>query len=414
MEKYTLKNGMNAIIKVNKNTPRTAVVVNIKLNKDEKKSGLYYLLTQLLYQGTINRSAKELAEILDENAIDLTIEKKSDYMRFKILCLNEDISQALEILDDILENSTFDDYKKEIKKIKGEYESDLDSAKIKAQDEYYRTIFHNHPYGIGRKEIIEQIDLITKEDLIEAYNDLKYKAPKNISAVGDTDTKSLIMLFEKYFGKLKFENETDLRKKIVPLSSDTISVIEKEDANQAQIFQGWIMPDIYSKDYAAILLLNTILGSSGLSSRLFLELREKQGLAYTVRSVFEPYILGSHFFVYIATEPKNIQTSLKGFEREINKIMTELISEEELENAKNNTIGKRQFYRETNMLEASFNGYYELLGLGLDFEENLIESIKSVTKEQIITVAKQYFSSPHALSVLAPKQYLESANLLNL
>ena len=147
MTKYTLKNNIETIIKINKNTPRTAIVLYAKLNKDEEKAGLYLLTTQLLLQGTTNRTAEELANELDENAIDITCEKKADYIRFKIQSLNEDIFKALDIFQDIIENSTFDEYKKEIIKLKGEFSADLDSAKIQAQDEYYRTIFKNHPYG---------------------------------------------------------------------------------------------------------------------------------------------------------------------------------------------------------------------------------------------------------------------------
>lgn len=412
MDKVILKNNIEAIIKTNKNTPRTAIVMYAKLQKDEIKPGLYYLITQLLLQGTKNRTSEELATELDENAIDLSFEKKSDYLRFKIQSLNEDINHALEIFEDVIENSTFDEYKKEIIKIKGELTADLDSAKIQAQDNYYRTIFKNHPYGIGREEIINQIDSITKEDILNAYNEIKYIAPKNISVAGDITKDDIIPLLEKHFSNLKTDNTENKRQQIENLTDNLVSVVEKEDANQAQIFQGWLCPTIYSEEYPALILLNTILGSCGLSSRLFLELREKQGLAYTVRSVYEPFTLCGNFFVYIATEPKNIKTSIDGFAKEMNKIMTELISDEELENAKNNAIGKRQFYQETNMMEASLKGYYEYLGLGYDREEKLIEEIKNITKENIIKTAAQYFSKPSALCVLAPKKYLKEANLL--
>ncbi len=413
METYTLNNGIKTIIKKNKSTPRTAVVLCAQINVDETKAGLYYLMCQMLFQGTKNRNSEQIANELDENAIDLSVEKKYDYIRFKILCLNEDIDYALEIFQDIIENSTFDDFEKEIIKTKGEFESDLDSAKILAQDEYYRTIFKNHPYSIGRKEVIEQIDSITKEDLINIFNDIKYNTRKIISVAGDVESKKIIELLNNHLSTLKINNTENKREKVKALESDVISVIKKEDANQAQIFKGWIFPDIYSNDYPAIVLLNTILGSSGLSSRLFMELREKQGLAYTVRSISEPYLLGGSFTVYIATEPKNIEVSLKGFEREINKIMTEMIGEEELENAKNNAIGKRQFYRETNLLEACLNGYYELMNLGSDFEEKLISSIKKVTKEQILETAEKYFARNSALCVLAPQKNLEEAGLIN-
>jgi predicted Zn-dependent peptidase len=369
-------------------------------------------MAQLLFQGTKNRTSEQLANELDENAIDISIDKKVDFIRFKLLCLNEDINLGLEILEDILSNSTFNDFEKEITKIKGEFEADLDSAKIQAQDNYYRTIFKNHAYGVGRKEILEQLSSITKEDLISFYDEIKFNLQKNIAAVGDVDKNILIDLFEKHFGFLEIKNVSAQRKSVEELTNNEVAIIEKDDANQAQIFKGWIFPSIYSEDYPVIVLLNTIMGASGLSSRLFLELREKQGLAYTVRSVYEPYVLGGHFFVYIATEPKNIQTSLVGFEKEINKIMTEIMTEEELENAKNNAIGKRQFYQETNLLEATLKGYYECLGLGYDFEEKLINGIKSVTKEKILKTASKYFKTANALSVLAPKKYLKEANLL--
>ncbi len=412
MERYTLKNGIKTIIKKNNNTPRTAIVLYTKINNDEEKAGIYYLMSQMLFQGTKNRTSEQLAMELDENAIDINIEKKADYIRFKLQCLNEDINQGLEILQDIIENSTFNDFEKEIIKIKGEFEADLDSAKTQAQDNYYRTIFKNHSYGTGRKEVLEQIETVTKEDLTTAFDEIRYQAQKNISVASAADKEIIINLLENHFQNLKVSEVQDTRKPVAELAQDVISVIEKEDANQAQIFKGWLFPPANSPDYAPIVLLNTILGSSGLSSRLFLELREKQGLAYTVRSVYEPLILNGHFFVYIATEPKNIKTSLEGFKSEINKIMTEIISDEELENAKNNAIGKRQFYKETNLLEASVNGSYEFLGLGYEFEEKLIENIKSVTKDQIINTALKYFLKNSALCVLAPKKYLLEADLL--
>jgi zinc protease len=412
MERYTLNNKIEAIVKRNKNTPRIAIVMYIRLNEDEKYSGLYFLLTQLLLQGTKNRNSEQLAIELDENAIDLNFDKKADYIRFKVQCLNEDINKALEILQDIIENTTFDDYKKEIGKIKGEFKADLDSAKVQAQDTYYRTIFKNHPYGIGRKEMMEGFDLITKEDILTAWDNIRFNSQKNIAAVGDIEPAEVIELLNKHLSCLKVTEQNDRRKQVEAIEANRVALIEKEDANQAQIFQGWIFPSIYSPDYATISLLNTILGSSGLSSRLYLELREKQGLAYTVRSVWEPYRLSGNFFVYIATEPKNIDTSIKGIATEINKITTELISDEELERAKSNTIGKRQFYQQTNLSEASLKGYYEYAHLGFDFAEEIKQSIQNVTKEQLMETAKRYFATNTAMCVLAPKKYLSEAGLI--
>lgn len=411
MNTIILKNGIKTIIKKNKNTPRIAVVLYIKLNKDEKYAGLYYLMTQLLLQGTSNRTAEELADETDENAIDISFEKKSDYIRCKVQCLNEDINKALEIFEDVMDNSTFEDYKKEILKIKGEFFADLDSAKVLAQDNYYKTIFKNHSYGVGRKEILEEIDNITKDDIVSAWNDLKENSEKNIAVAGDIDKETVEVLLNNHLKGLKHTECNDERKHVEMLGENLVSTVEKDDSNQAQIFRGWQFPNVYSEDYPKLILINTILGSGGMSSRLFYELREKQGLAYVVRSIWEPYVLSGNFFVYIATEPKNIKTCIDGFEKEIGKIKEELVGEEELKNAKNNAIGKRQFYQETNLSEASLKGYYEFLGKGFEFEEKLKEQIKNVTAEEIKEAANKYFSSYSALCVLAPEKYLKEAGL---
>ena len=102
-----------------------------------------------------------------------------------------------------------------------------------------------------------------------------------------------------------------------------------------------------------------------LSSRLFLELRDKKGFAYVVRSSYETFKLTGNFMIYIATEPKNIEVSLKGFEEEIEKIKTVLVSEKELEDAKNNFIGKCAFLAETNIQQACTFAKYGVLDLRL-------------------------------------------------
>lgn len=412
MNKTKMKNGISVLTKINKKTPRCAIVLYVKPSGSEKVPGLNYLITRLLLQGTTTYNQEQLASILDENATDIIVEKKSDYIRIKLLCLNEDIEKAIELMSDIIFNSTFEDYKKETIKIRGEFEADLDSPRLRAQDEYYRTIFKNHPYGAGRKEILEKLEAVTKEDILNEYNSIKYEYSKNISYAGDYDEEYILPLLEKYFGALSVKEIENEVKPVENLSEDRVSVIEKSDANQAQIFQGRIFPSVYSEYYPEFVLLNTLLGASGLSSRLFLELREKQGLAYTVRSVFEAFIQGGDFYVYIATEPSNIKKSVEGFKTELDKVINIPVSDEELENAKNNAIGKRRFYKETNLSEASLNGYYECIGLGYEFEEQLINKIRKITKERLQKAASEFLSTPSALTVLAPEKYLKEAGLL--
>ena len=406
MKKVILENNIPLVLKQNKNTPRMALCFYFKIENQEKKAGLYTVLNRLFLQGTKNRTAQQLANELDENAIDCYSEMKQDFIRFKLQCLNEDFEKGIEILADIIKNSTFEDFNKEVIKLKGEIPAEMDEPKSKAMDAFYKNIFKNHPYGHTYTKILEDIDDITPQDVRDAYKDLLSNSPKVISLVGDFDENNVIELLKKHFSEIK--NTSDFSSKIeAPVLTETqIVKVEKDDAAQAQIIQGWHVPTIFDKDYPAIMVMNTMLGSSGLSSRLFLELRDKKGLAYVVRSSYEIYDKAALFNVYIATEPKNIKTSLEGFKIELDKIKNIPVTEQELANAKNNLIGKRQFFTETNLQQSSLMAFYEDKGLGADYEEKLIEQINHVTADDIQRVANLCIKEPYVLTVLAPKEYL--------
>ena len=408
MKKLQLKNGITVILNENLNTPRTAITFYLCLENPEKKAGINVLLNRLFLQGTTTRSAEEIAQQTEENAIELYSEIKTDFLRFKGLCLNEDLSLTLELMEDIMLHSTLDDFEKEVIKLKGEIEAELDSPKAKANDAFYKALYENHPYGNTSTKILENIDEIQKSDVKNAYEDILTNSKKIISVAGDFQEDKLLSLLEQHFGKI-LNNEKYLSKTSVPeLLEDKLVIVEKDDAKQAQILEGWLFPTYSNKEYATVCLMNSILGSSGLSSRLFLELREKQGLAYTVRSIYEPKLKCASFTIYIGTEPKNIKTAIDGFKVEIEKIKNIPVSEEELQDAKNNVIGKRGFYFETNALISSIAGMYETQGLGYDYEEKFIQSLKEVTSEDILKCAQTYFSSPKVLTVLAPKKDIDA------
>ena len=407
MKKIILDNNIPLVLKENKNTPRHALCFYFKITEPEKKAGIYTLLNRLFLQGTKTRNAHLLAQELDENAIDCYSEMKQDFIRFKLQCLNEDFEKGLEILSDIIKNSTLEDFEKEVIKLKGEIQAELDEPKALAMNSFYSCMFKDHPYGHTYTNILRDIDSITKVDIIDAYTNLIEKSPKVISLVGDFDSEDVTGLLKKYFSDIKNNAGCKIKNDVAELVKSEVVKVEKNDASQAQIIQGWRVPTIFDKDYAAIMVMNTLLGASGLSSRLFLELRDKKGLAYVVRSSYEIYDHSALFNVYIATEPKNIKTSLEGFKIELNKVKNIPVSETELENAKNNLIGKRQFFSETNLQQSSLMAYYEDKSLGADFEQTFNKMVKEVSAEDIQRVANSYINDRYVLTVLAPQQYLK-------
>ena len=397
-----LKNNIEFAYKRNPNTPRVAFYLNFSLNNPSTQAGVYSLMVRLFMQGTKNRTAQQLSEELDKYAIEFSAELKLDYVKFKFVCLNEDFEQAMDIFEDIVKNTTFEEFEKERTKLEGEIIAELDSPRAKVIDSYYKNIYAGHNYGFTNTVILENLKNLNKEDVVNAYKEIVSNSKKVVAFVGDIDFGKVENILIKKFGDLP--NSVDelptLRKPELNESKDV--EIVKEDLNQAHILKGWLVGTADSKDYPAIALLNIILGASGLSSRLFLELRDKKGLAYVVRSAYDVARLSANFSIYIATEPKNIETSLKGFEEEIEKIKTNLVSDEELENAKNNLFGKWAFISETNSQQANWLAHYGIMGFGFDFHKNAVEKIKAVTPQDIKECANRYFNDKSVLTVLKP------------
>ena len=399
---FTLKNNIEVFCKRNANTPRIALCMNIKINTQEAVPGVEGVMARLFLQGTKNRTAEQLAQELDAYAIEFSADAKADYIRLKFVCLNEDFAKAVEILEDVVKNSTFDDFEKELKKMEGELIAELDSPRAKVYDKYYGKLFENHPYGTTSTKILENIKNITHEKVLKTYDAFLNNSKKVIAVLGDIESQEVENVINNAFSSLPESVDNPSKCSKPELLENIREEIIKADANQAHIVKGWLTDTSSGQDYPALLLLNIILGASGLSSRLFLELRDKKGLAYVVRSCYETFLQCADFYIYIATEPKNIEVSLKGFDEEINKIQNIPVSEEELENAKNNLLGKWAFTQETNNNQAMLYANYGILNLGFDFNDRAKEKIKHITPVEIQECAKKYFSGKSVISILRP------------
>jgi predicted Zn-dependent peptidase len=381
-----------------------ALCLNLSINQPEETPGIYTLMARLLLQGTKKYNSEQLANEFEKYAIDFSSELFPNYLRIKFVCLNEDFSKALELMDDILKNSTFEEFEKERTKLVGEISAELDSPRTTAMDAYYREMFENHYYGNSLVRILDNIGKVTKEDVVNSFKYILNNSKKSLAVVGTLDKGKIFDQINETLGKLPISTAGNFMIPKPKLETVKIAQNTRADLNQAHIIKGWLLPTYGEVDYPAIVLLNIILGSSGLSSRLFLELRDKKGLAYVVRSSYETYKLAGNFMIYIATAPTNIDTCLKGFNEEIEKIKSAPVSQEELENAKTNIVGKYEFLEETNIQQACSYAKFDVLGLGYNYSDNIKQQVQSVTADEILKCAQKYFvDDKYVLSVIKPE-----------
>ena len=257
--KYLEINNTNVVYENIKDTPRCAIYLYFETDKPFPYEGVHILEGNLLLQGTKTKTAEQIASELENLGIEVSIDSRLDFLKISIVCLMEDIDFALDTVNDILLNSTFNSFEKEVYKFKGDTISSLDSPVTKASDAFYREIFKNHKYSLTNTKLLETVDNMKKEDVINYHNNL-LSGRKIISIAADIQNENeFINKVVSKLNSMKNSSQINQINDEIKTYEPNIVKIAKNDAKQAQIFQGFITEGIYSKDYPKLCVLNNVL-----------------------------------------------------------------------------------------------------------------------------------------------------------
>ena len=180
-------------------------------------------------------------------------------------------------------------------------------------------------------------------------------------------------------------------------------MLYEKDKNQTHIILGFQGPTLYDKDYYAFEVLNTILAGQG--GRLFLELRDKKSLAYTVTSFLSPGIEHGFFGIYIGTAPGKETEAIEGIKTEITKLLQNGITDDELDRAKNYLVGNFEIGLQRNSAQAAKTAFDETYGLGWDGYKTYSEKILAVTEEDVVNVSKKFIDlDKYTLAIVKNEQ----------
>ena len=175
----------------------------------------------------------------------------------------------------------------------------------------------------------------------------------------------------------------------------------EQKTQQSIIMLGFLAPPFTHPDYPIFKLLTTYLGN-GLSSRLFVELREKKGLAYDVSAFYPTRLDAANFITHMGTAPENTAIALDGLRSEIARLSEATLSTKELQGAKNKLLGQQALGKQSNSEIAQLNGWYEALGLSRNFDRQFESAIAQITSQQLQQVAQTYFQCPY-VSLVGPE-----------
>ena len=412
---YKLPNNINLII--NHNTLNDIVAMQVYAkggNFIEKKHGTGTITAAAMMKGTRKYSALDLSQVMEQNGIKIAPAQGADAFSISVKTTKNDLPLTFELLDEIVNNASFDS--QELERIKTEkiysIQKMRDTPVNVAFEDFKTTIWQNTPYGITGKVIEKTIPHITRDDVLSFYNSIFCPENLVISINGNVDDKAIIKQITEIFSEKKDCNAkkfsfADYKNIFKPLCTKKVVKTQK-DSEAAWVVIGWLTDGITEKDkkdIAALQIIDSILGS-GMSSRLFDNLRGEQGLAYQVGSAFLPNVNQGVFAVYIGTNPKTALHSKNELLKQINILKKEFVSDKELQEAKDKILGNFVLSQETNMEKASTLGWFELSGRGFEYINEFPNLIQSITPSDIIKAANKYFDAPYVTTVVAPQKYL--------
>ena len=405
-KKFVLDNNATLLVTDNQYNDIVAIALFAKGgNFLEPRRGTSRMFADLLMKGTKQYSAIELAKALDENGINITFSPNADSFNIDVLTTKNQVETALDLLSDMLNNSSFDDIdiEKDRTVLMNKIKQNRDNPLNLAVDGYKSHIYKDSVYSTSYTLLEKSLPYVTRDD-IKSYQ-AKILNPDNIviSVNGNVDKDMLINKFGNMFSS-KPQGKFDYSKYSIPKLTSQTQVIKKADNQQtAWVILGWQVNGVNNiKDYATLEVINTILGS-GMSSRLFKSIREQEGLAYQVGSSYSPNVLAGSFNVYVGTNPKTAARAKQKMLNEMEKFKTQFVSGKELREAKERLLGEFVIALETNNDKATTLGWFEASGRGYGFIDEYEKLINAVTVSDIVEVANKYFKNNYTTSIVTTK-----------
>jgi len=369
------------------------------------QEGLANLVAKLLTYGTKRRTALQINETLDFLGASLSTGCSDDLASVSMTILKKDLTTGLELLGDILINSTFPQQEIERQKqsviasIKARDESPGDIA----QRRFAAALFPQSPYGRPVEGTETSVKGIQQKSLREFYE--RYYRPNRsiLAVVGDVSEQESTQALNQAFRSWRKGEPGG--KPLVPSVIGSSQVIRvNKDLTQANIMMGHEGVPRNHPDYYAIQVMNYILGGGGFSSRAMDSIRNERGLAYSVYSHFGAEKSHGTFVFVMQTKNDTAEEAIRIAREEIRRMREQPVTDQELDDAKNYLTGSFPLRLDTNHKVASFLAQVEFFQLGLDYPDRYADLIRKVTREDVQRVAKAYLHPEKLITVVVGNQ----------
>jgi predicted Zn-dependent peptidase len=401
-----LKNGLKLIVLENPVADIVSARLFIGIGQaleTAETHGLVSFLMGLLTKGTTTLSAMAIAEMVESVGASLSTDATPDYSVVSLKTVSADFDHIFTLATQLLRYPSFPESEIDL-------ERRLTLQQIRSMQEQPFTVAFNHlreqmygdhPYALSGLGSEASLGTLTQTDLLDFHR--RQVRPDNlvVTIVGRIPPEQAVALVERTLGDWPCPDQPRPQVTLPNLITRANCRVVPQNTHQAIVMVGYPAASIHMPGFAALKLLNTYLGN-GLSSRLFVELREKRGLAYDVSALYPTRLGTSQFVAYMGTAPDNTAIALEGLRWEVERLIQHPLHEAELQAAKNKLLGQYALGKQTNAQLAQILGWYEILGLGIEFDQRFQAEVAAVTAAEAQAVAEHYFRAPY-MTLLGPE-----------
>lgn len=399
----TLDNGVRILVKEHHVVPvmaLQAVMLGGLLFENDNNNGITNFLAGLLNRGSDRFSRLELTEAIESLAGSLRgfSGRNSIGLSGAFLTASR-TDNAIDLFLDTLLHPTFplEEVEKRRREILLAIKNREDELAQIAFDLFYATLFTSHPYRLSILGTEESLHTFAREALVAYYQTLLNPQQLVISVVGDVDTDIIVTQLRRALEPLPVGTHPKLPPPSEPWVGTGRHVRKEVEKQQSHIVLGFRGVSLSHPDRYPLKVLDAVLSRQG--GRLFYEVREQRALAYSVTAFSMEGVAPGVFGIYLGTDPSKVDEATMAARMELARLRTDLISTQELDQAKKYITGSYEISLQSNNSQAEELAFNELYGLGYDNGQRYLNAVNAVTAEDLRRVAQTYFD-PQAETVV--------------
>lgn len=366
--------------------------------EEKEHNGVAHFLEHMMFKGTKRRSPRQIVRSIESLGGQMNAFTGKEQTCYHVEILDEHLPRAVEVLADILHNSTFPEkeFEKERLVILDEIQSLEDTPDEMIHDYFVEKLYPEHGLGYPILGTPDTVENMRREDMLHFFRTY-YTAPNMvIVAAGNISHEQLLELSERYF---KFPEANGRLSRPTPPSLHQGEYIMERPIHQVHLCMGVpAYPYAHPRKFD-LLVLNTILGG-GMGSRLFQNIRERHGIAYGIYSFFDFFLDNGILGVYLGTDKRNLDKSILLLEREFERLQKKTVPRREVEDAKSQLKGNLVLGLENTSARMNRLAMMEIYLGNFRTIDTIIEDIDNVTQDSLRETAQELFEESRFLRMI--------------